>query len=372
MRHIDANGLIVTTQWEEKAAKIRKRIEDCAGDVIEIKKILDKESHWTKLRPQLVKLCGRKCWYCEGVVKHSRLPVDHFRPKGKVAGTSHAGYYWLAYSPLNFRLACEFCNSSTDDDPSGKRNSKHNHFPLLNELARVASPDLDISREMPVLLDPFLLADCELLSFSTDGTARRGKPRSPLESVDRVAESIRIYSLDRPGLDDGRKKVMDAVVWNAEYLNRGLSEFAEKIRELISIESEYSSAALAALRTTRDLPVIAEKFGDELAVDDDARTGGQPIVDTDVNLSLLIESGFLRPGVELIGEAALGEVVATLLPDGRIQVGVLGVRSYASPESAAAAAGAEASSGWQFWKIEVNSGRVPIAEIRDSYVSARS
>jgi len=368
MRHIDITRLTVSTQWEKRAAELRGRIDDCGGDKSRIKIILDKERHWRKLRPELVKLCGRKCWYCEGEVKHSRQPVDHFRPKGEVTGTSHPGYYWLAYSPSNFRLACEFCNSSTDDAPGGKRNTKHNHFPLLNELARVWSPSVDISRELPILLDPLVAADCELLSFGIDGAARRTKPRSPLESVDRVAESVRIYGLDRPSLDEGRRKKMNDVIWHAKFLNTGLQDCAEKIRDLISIEAEYSSAALAALLTTRGLPAIDKEFGKEFSLDDTEEIDDQPVADIDVNPRLLIESGLLSPGVELIGKVASQEIVATLLPDGWIQVGS---RSYASPESAAAAAGAEAESGWHFWNIDVNSGRVPIAEVRTAYSEQR-
>ncbi|MFE6871333.1 hypothetical protein ACFVFS_32850 [Kitasatospora sp. NPDC057692] len=372
MRHVDASRLKVPPEWRVRANELEEEVKKCAGDKAKLRKIFKRAAHWRGLRPALVDMCGRKCWYCEGEIANSRPHVDHFRPKGRVLeDVSHTGYYWLAYDPTNFRLACEYCNSSTDDDPTGSRNTKHDHFPLLNESSRICSPGGELSREMPVLLDPLIAGDSVMLAFDRSGVPRRSEltPRSPLESVDRVTESIRIYGLDRTGLLNGRERVMQEVSRMATALDI-LPWAEESIRDRIAPNATYSSAAWEALRMARGLAAVRRAFHGELEVDkseddDDDRSS----LDRDLSLPSLIELGALKPGVELIGSTGIGEFSATLLADGRIE---LGARAYASPESAAAAAGAEVSSGWQFWTIEVNSGRVPIAEIRDAFALARS
>ncbi|MFE2930711.1 hypothetical protein [Streptomyces sp. NPDC059278] len=351
-----------------RAAELNKLVDACGADKVKLAKHLD-SAHWRKLRPALVALHGRKCWYCEGKITNSRPHIDHFRPTRKVTeDPSHSGYYWLAFEPSNFRLSCEFCNSSTDDAPTGKRDTKHNHFPLLNESARIKSAGLDIRRELPVLLDPVIESDCDLLSFDSTGKALRNglKTPSPLESVDRVKESIRIYGLDRPGLDVARKQVMSDLMMMADFLESGAPIAASRIRLMISPSSEHSSAALSALRMQRAMPSIVQNFGEEMGVNDsDARSSQTAAVTT---LLDLIHSSIVKPGIELIGTASFGEVTAVLLPDGRLEVGA---RAYSGPDSAAAAAaGAAGVNGWLFWCVEVNNGRVTLAQIRDAHPSA--
>ncbi|WP_405959816.1 hypothetical protein OG235_07505 [Streptomyces sp. NBC_00024] len=361
--------LIVPAAWSRHASTLKQRVADCGTDKAELTKLFKKSPYWTKLRPKLIDLAGRKCWYCEGEVSNSRLAVDHFRPKSGVVGEAHLGYYWLAYEVSNFRLICEFCNSSTDDDPTGKRVTKIHHFPLLNPASRLRAPGVSIDsieREIPVLLDPALQRDCDLLDFDRSGAVRRNdnRPRSSLEravGVCRAEESIRIYGLDRSGLNERRSRVMRDVVFKAGVLDAPVvfEGALEMLRELIEPEARHSGAALSALRGCRDLDAVVENFSEELGIGSTVGGIGRPEAHT---VSDLISTGFLKSGVELVGVADFGEVVALLLPDGGLE---LGARSYATPTSAARAATGNADvDGWDFWHVAVASGPISLSQIR--------
>jgi hypothetical protein len=129
----------------------------------------------------------------------------------------------------------------------------------------------------------------------------------------------------------------------------------EKLRELIVPEAPHSSAALAALRSCRDLSAVVENFSDEPGVGAIARPEAHTVSD-------LINAGSLKAGVELVGVGVFGEEVALLLPDGGFE---LGTRSYATPTSAArAVTGSADVDGWDFWHVVVASGRISLTQIR--------
>ncbi|MFF8937227.1 hypothetical protein ACF08O_21275 [Streptomyces paradoxus] len=373
--------MVVPPTWARHATVLKNRLADCGTDKDKLAALFKKSPYWTKLRPQLIALAGRKCWYCEGEVSNSRLAVDHFRPKGGVVEeAAHIGYYWLAYEVSNFRLICEFCNSSTDDDPSGKRATKVHHFPLLNPSARLRAPGPrpeNIEKELPILLDPFNPSDCDLLDFDSAGTVRRNdhRPRSALEravGICRVTESIRIYGLDRPGLSERRTKVWSDTVLKAHLLELGLNigdgvDPVDRVRDLITPKAPHSGAALSALRSSRHLRSVVDHFARELRLE----SGFDGITQTEAHTALdLINSGSLKSGVELVGVSDVGEVMAVLLADGRFE---MGSRSYATPTSAArAATGSAEVDGWDFWHIGVGNSLVSLSQIRREFNESRT
>jgi hypothetical protein len=384
VRYVEIGQLTVPDTWSRHAAKLKKRVAECEADKAKLTELFKKSPYWTKLRPQLIALAGRRCWYCEGEVSNSRLAVDHFRPKGGVFEEpveAHIGYYWLAYEVNNFRLICEFCNSSTDDDPTGKRVTKIHHFPLLNPGARLRDPAArpeTIERELPVLLDPAKSTDCDLVDFDSSGAARRNdhRPRSALErAVDtcRVTESIRIYGLDRPGLIERRRRIWADTAFKANVLDKVLhldipaDDVVVRVRELIDSEAPHSSAALSALRSSRHLSSVSANFADELRLEPGFDGITLPEART---ASDLINTGSLKSGVEMVGDTEIGEILALLLPDGRFE---LGSRSYATPTSAARAATGRADvDGWDFWHVSVANGRVSLSQIRREFNESRT
>lgn len=145
---------------------------------------------WGEIKAVYMRLQHCKCIYCErqlegsdyGQIEHD---VEHFRPKNAVEvwsppsgafypfplGAEHpAGYYLLAFHPLNYATACKTCNSPL----------KKNYFPI--EGARLHPPTQnpgDYDSERPFLLCPLLkggLDPQKLLTF--EGIMARPRYRS--------------------------------------------------------------------------------------------------------------------------------------------------------------------------------------------------
>ncbi|WP_354006239.1 HNH endonuclease [Streptomyces longwoodensis] len=369
MRHIDMNSLVVPAAWNAKVAKTVKAVRDA---VLSGKKPKF-PSHWTdpQLRQALVDLVGPKCWYCETPVHGNNPDVDHYRPKSAIIGVDGPGYWWLAYVPSNYRLACGFCNSggSQTNGQSGRR-TKSNHFPLLDESTRATDEASDYAKESRILLDPADFRDAHLLGFDADGHVRRrsGAPRSDAEisrSLCRADETIRILDLNRELLVEDRKTTMGSINKLAPLLMNPLSKGVarEMIEDKIGLRSDWSTAALEALRGH---PRAAAEFFAS------SRQGrAKPMVvsperKTDLtDLMLLLSAGILQVGVALTAVHGGDQIEATVLTDGRISCRS---RVWSTPTSAArAATGQEDIDGWAFWSITVNGVTTSLAGLRDLY-----
>ncbi len=166
MRYIDSAQVTLPDGWLQRAATAAKAV---AGGA----KVDDYASVWRELKNGLADLFHDKCWYCEVPVVRSDNAVDHFRPKGRVAGTpkAHGGYTWLAFDQTNFRYACTWCNSRRIDQDGGTAGGKADLFPLLDETQRVYKAGA-VTGEKPELLDP-----CEMDDWRALGCMREnGKP----------------------------------------------------------------------------------------------------------------------------------------------------------------------------------------------------
>jgi uncharacterized protein (TIGR02646 family) len=114
------------------------------------------------VRAALEALFHRKCAYCETTLPQRVWPVEHFRPKGRVAERpDHPGYYWLAYEWANLYASCTACNQILRDTPTwedpveGEAEGKGDKFPIADESKRAMSHDVgEIELEEPLLLDP--------------------------------------------------------------------------------------------------------------------------------------------------------------------------------------------------------------------------
>jgi hypothetical protein len=223
---------------------------------------------WAELKNEMSDLSSGKCWYCESRENRSDLAVDHFRPKGEVQEcATHSGYWWLAFEPLNYRFACDLCNSLHANEAVGKVLGKSTHFPLLDEATRVFAPSGNLENERSALLDPVQAADPGLLGFLDEGTAvpRYSEKASPL-FYRRAVVSIDVYNLNDVRIREERQAIANEIklqVARAEkYLNRAmagdetaLDHFKEAIRiirKFTSYEAEFSSSARTVLAGFRD------------------------------------------------------------------------------------------------------------------------
>ena len=189
-----------------------------------------------------------KCWYCEcdGSFGFS-FHVDHFRPKKRVKNKGYEeeqcepGYWWMAFNPQNYRIACQKCNSGA---------GKNDQFPLADRSPRAISigGNDGIREEIVLLLDPIEPNDPDLLVFSQDGNVQ-----ASLSCLDddrqRVEVSIAVYDLRARSKRIGRR-----IVWQ-ECMQNILN--ARKTRDRLK-ESILQSPDIKQQRTREFKEIIAK------------------------------------------------------------------------------------------------------------------
>jgi len=281
MRQIPIDQLRPSQGWLERASKAQKLVsriarqiptatEEKLPTILEaLRKAISKYSKlWTELKKDMAVLSSGKCWYCESREDRSDLAVDHFRPKSKVKECpSHHGYWWLAFDPLNYRYACDLCNSLHANEEAGESLGKSTHFPLVDEANRVFNPSTRLDNERPALLDPTLPGDPALLWFLEDGTATSRYPASKSVIFNKRAEtSISVYNLNDVRIREERYAIATEiklqVARGERYLDEAMNadgaayelfkESYRVIQRMICKEAVFSSAARAVLAGFRD------------------------------------------------------------------------------------------------------------------------
>lgn len=86
--------------------------------------INNNEAKWAALRTSLWTLGCAKCWYSEATLQQQEGHVEHFRPKKRLSGVRHSGYWWRAFDWTNLRLAHPTVNRRITDYLSGKKAGK--------------------------------------------------------------------------------------------------------------------------------------------------------------------------------------------------------------------------------------------------------
>jgi uncharacterized protein (TIGR02646 family) len=273
--NIEDVGNNLPAGWKEKAQEALQNVK-ALRPTERSTAINSKSEVWKELKEVLKGFSKGKCWYCESRQERSDNPVDHFRPKNKVAECSdHYGYWWLAFDWTNYRFSCTFCNSYRIDQTTGTRGGKHDHFPLWNEDRRAKQPGDPLDNEQPLLLDPTCRADPPLLWFDQDG---RPKPNPQFCSDEssyphkRVMASIKFYHLDHVDAVEQRQNLSNEIrklVENAAYYfkklcdgdmtaRKSFADIIEAIHNKLRIDAEYSAAARATLMGLRGTYPVTE------------------------------------------------------------------------------------------------------------------
>lgn len=260
MRHIDLSKLTFPDGWKDKAIDAKK---DSKNNISEINK---RSNIWSAIKFNLEKLSYNKCWYCECEQIRSDNAVDHFRPKGRVSNTEpkHTGYTWLAFDYENYRYACTYCNSKRKNSDTDETEGKGDDFPLIDESQRAYKESDNIKKEKPILLDPCKINDVKLLNFTFDG---RPCPKKGLDEtkLKRVTESIKIYHLDNPKLNNKRnnlaleikQKVDEIIDFLDENPNIEPSESLQKdLQKFMKPENELSVFARRIISGYREFEWI--------------------------------------------------------------------------------------------------------------------
>lgn len=175
-------------------------------------------------------LFHRKCAYCETPLPEVDWQVEHFRPKGRVAeNPKHPGYYWLAYTWENVLPSCVPCNQGRQDKPlwedpvTGTTGGKVDQFPVEDESRRAMTPEDDLKKERPLLLNPCLDDPEQSLSYTPLGEIE------PLRGDQKAEASIRVFHLTRRRLRDRRREHMESVIVLLRLLRR-LRELGDAVK----------------------------------------------------------------------------------------------------------------------------------------------
>ncbi|MDV2979796.1 UNVERIFIED_CONTAM: hypothetical protein Q9R71_21750 [Actinomycetes bacterium ARC8] len=121
------------------------------------------------VRHALFLMSNGKCAYCEMRIEKGTFEIEHYRPKGRVSGCDHPGYWWLALEWTNLLPTCPACNKgfrqhvvtadmsieeveSLHAQPRHEIHGKASQFPVLN--SRLNPPMDDHFEEGPLLIDP--------------------------------------------------------------------------------------------------------------------------------------------------------------------------------------------------------------------------
>lgn len=143
---------------------------------------------------------GPLCAYCEGQIRETGNPIEHFRPRAAVHeknGQKVAeGYWWLTWSWENLFRACGTCND---------KNHKGNLFPLLDESTRLSVMRAPPGDELPLLIDPTREDPIRFIEFRIQGVDAncedqwRPFPRRGLKGDEpkRALRTIEVFGLDR-------------------------------------------------------------------------------------------------------------------------------------------------------------------------------
>lgn len=271
MRYVDVSSLSLPDGWDESALAATKAVLRGQATIAEYEDI------WRDLKTRLAKVLFDKCWFCETPITRSDNAVDHFRPKGKVsdAARAHVGYRWLAFSYINFRYACTFCNSRRIDVEGGTQGGKADRFPLVNEPARVYEVNVEtlnfsqirktVRGEKPAILDP-----CDVLDWSLLGCKREnGQPCAAIDDAgakSRVATSIDVYHLNHEPTCKQRhrtalqllqlvadaKDKYDAIAPGDAVLEDDFADALERVVRMIKRDAPYSGEMIYLLKGQRD------------------------------------------------------------------------------------------------------------------------
>jgi hypothetical protein len=218
------------------------------------------EAECSALRDALWAVGHAKCWYSEASLQQCEGQVEHYRPKKRLHGASHAGYWWRAFDWENLRLAHPTVNRRKTDYLTGKRVGKGSYFPVRNE-ARRAIDSAGETNEEPVLLNPIVPTDTRLICFSEESGAPRPRYSEERDKwlYQRAEESIEYYHLDEASWNVRRADLMAEVRVLCDQLEqlavthpRNEAEYNQKIDEIIAYITPFAEFSSACVQVVRE------------------------------------------------------------------------------------------------------------------------
>lgn len=247
------------------------------------KKFTFKRYKEDKVKKALENLFHGKCAYCETYYSSTQpMDVEHYRPKGNVAGTDHGGYWWLAADWENLLPSCIDCNrrrkQKLPDDISLERRAEIWDDDLVTDPNNMGKKDLfplelgsnraafiknlkkrkqALQNEKRLLLDPTRDDPEEFISFNGGGDDRLSLVlpwgKDGIRNEIGLA-STQVYGLNRLGLVQARTRILRDLEFlmeifiNIETLGNNVSE-----RKSFTEQAKSGASAAEKVKLTEDI-----------------------------------------------------------------------------------------------------------------------
>lgn len=272
--HNDADETTTYTYQVINASNIRS-----PADKPSSREKLIKAGHWKTLKPWLASKSAEKCWFCEAKQVRSASDVEHFRPKNEVhvhgkilnypsdhanADQQFEGYWWLSYEWKNFRLSCQRCNREEKDSATKIKYGKGNEFPLIDENLRCWDHSSNIHTEQPLLLDPCIQSDTELLLHPLSGEITPTNTDRTTVEYKRANFTINLLGLNAHGVKDVKlelrhslETILELIIGQSNVHQRVEQEISNKLNP----DTEYYTFIKGIILQYRDdIPWLESKL----------------------------------------------------------------------------------------------------------------
>ena len=267
MRYIALNDLIAEIFADAEGGEVKQRLLRAQRKSVRMAPRLrlghirrNGTNKWSPIKDRLTSKLGNKCWYTEAELVGAHLTIDHYRP---------ICFYWfLAYEPENYRVACPFANSPEHNLEHGLAGGKGEKFPLLppQRRARVTN---SLRIEKPIILDPCNQADCELLAFQSDGRPVLNPQKvNDLTAAERVEESKILLNLDHPDFNTKREQLYHDIADDVKTFKElpegadGRTTIRDRMKRRLGPKSAFSTAARHYLQLHRNFDWVEELLQD--------------------------------------------------------------------------------------------------------------
>ncbi len=258
MIHIDISNFRPPKAWRRKAKEHLKKIIKLqnSGNIVDRNTYIENHACWSEIKNLIIAVGLNKCWFSEGTSDVAHLHIEHFRPKKKVkllnpihncaearAIETSECYYWLAFNFRNYRICGQLVNSY-----------KGNHFPLRPGSFIANNRADDFRLEEPILLDPTVPGDVDLISYDIDGLpyATANPITHPYEYL-RAEVSIKLFGLKDSLIIEARKRKLQDLNANIAKIDRWykLLEADPKNDTLLGVVKEECSYLIAQANRTQ-------------------------------------------------------------------------------------------------------------------------
>lgn len=263
MRYVPIQSLLQTIFADPEGTEDKRRLDRAHKTAApkppeNRKKYIDNNgtTKWTPIKNRFTAMLGNKCWYTEAELVGASLTIDHYRPK--------CDYWFLAFSPDNYRVACPYANSPIHNEEHGCGGGKGDKFPLHDETKKAKRPRTT-KYEKPIILDPCNEDDCKLIAFLPDGrpVLHPNFAQDPIAKL-RVEKSKILLNLDHPNFNSQREQLRRAIDRDVKSheISVGDPDHQEDIRnslvQRISQTAPFSIAARQYLSAYRHLAWVPE------------------------------------------------------------------------------------------------------------------